>query len=73
MFAGSLTVPLKGCGERYGQSVSTTSISRGTVNEPANISLVVDEIAKLRGMSKKHLLDVLYQNSCKLFNLWKSI
>ena len=42
---------------------------RGTVNEPANISLVVDEIAKIRGMSKKHWLDVLYQNSCKLFNL----
>ena len=42
---------------------------RGTVNEPANISLVIDAIADLRGMSKKHLLDVLYQNSCKLFNL----
>ena len=44
---------------------------RGTVNEPANISLIVDAIAEARGMSKKHLLDVLYQNSCKLFNLWK--
>ena len=42
---------------------------RGTVNEPANISLIVDAIADIRGMSKKHLLDVLYQNSCKLFNL----
>lgn len=42
---------------------------RGTVNEPANISLIVDSIAESRGMSKKHLLDVLYQNSCKLFNL----
>ena len=42
---------------------------RGTVNEPANISLVVDAIAESRDMSKKHLLDVLYQNSCKLFNL----
>ena len=42
---------------------------RGTVNEPANISLVVDEIARLRDMSKKHLLDVLYQNSCRLFKL----
>ena len=40
---------------------------RGTVNEPANISLIVDAIAEARGMSKKHLLDVLYQNSCKLF------
>ena len=43
---------------------------RGTVNEPANISLIVDAIAEARDMSKKHLLDVLYQNSCKLFNLW---
>ena len=42
---------------------------RGTVNEPANISVVVDEIARLRNMSKKHLLDVLYQNSCNLFKL----
>ena len=42
---------------------------RGTINEPANISLVVDEIANLREMSKKHLLDALYQNSCKLFKL----
>ena len=42
---------------------------RGTVNEPANISLIVDAIAESRGMSKKHLLNVLYQNSCKLFNL----
>lgn len=42
---------------------------RGTVNEPANITLIVDAIAEARGMSKKHLLDVLYQNSCKLFNL----
>ena len=42
---------------------------RGTVNEPANISLIVDEIANIREMSKKHLLDVLYQNSCELFKL----
>ena len=42
---------------------------RGTINEPSNISLIVDEIANIRQMSKKHLLDVLYQNSCELFNL----
>ena len=42
---------------------------RGTVNEPSNISLVVDEIANIREMSKKHLLDVLYKNSCELFKL----
>ena len=42
---------------------------RGTVNEPANISLIVDAIAEVRNMSKKHLLDVLYRNSCELFKL----
>ena len=42
---------------------------RGTVNEPANICLVVDAIANLKQMSKKHLLEVIYDNSCRLFNL----
>ena len=42
---------------------------RGTVNEPSNLILIADEIAALRDMSKKHLLEVVYDNSCKLFNL----
>ena len=42
---------------------------RGTVNEPKNIALVIDEITRLKGISKKHILDVLYENSCKLFNI----
>lgn len=42
---------------------------RGTVNEPKNIALVVDEITRLKGISKKHILDVIYNNSCKLFNI----
>ena len=42
---------------------------RGTVNEPKNIALVIDEITRLKGLSKKHILDVIYQNSCKLFNV----
>jgi len=46
---------------------------RGTVNEPANICLVIDAIADLKQMSKKHLLEVVYNNSCRLFNLWKNI
>ena len=29
IFAGSFTVPLNGCGDRYGQSVSTTNLSSG--------------------------------------------
>ena len=42
---------------------------RGTVNEPKNISLIIDEMANIRGMSKKHLLDVLYNNANRLFRL----
>ena len=42
---------------------------RGTVNEPANLILIADEIAAIRDMSKKHLLEVVYDNSCALFNL----
>ena len=42
---------------------------RGTVNEPKNIALVIDEITRIKGLSKKHVLDVIYQNSCKLFNV----
>ena len=42
---------------------------RGTVNEPANICLVIDAIADLKQMSKKHLLEIVYDNSCRLFNL----
>ena len=42
---------------------------RGTVNEPKNIALVVDEITRIRGISKKHILDALYKNSCKLLNI----
>ena len=42
---------------------------RGTVNEPKNIVWMVDEIANLRNMSKKHLLEVLYDNSNKLFGI----
>ena len=42
---------------------------RGTVNEPRNIVLVLDEITRLKGLSKKHILDVIYNNSNKLFGL----
>ena len=42
---------------------------RGTVNEPKNIALVIDEITRIKGLSKKHILDVVYENSCKLFNV----
>ena len=42
---------------------------RGTVNEPKNIALVIDEITRIKGISKKHILEVIYDNSCKLFHL----
>ena len=42
---------------------------RGTVNEPKNIALVVDEVTNIKKISKKHILDVVYQNSCRLFNI----
>ena len=42
---------------------------RGTVNEPKNIALVIDEITRIKGLSKKHILDVIYQNSCNLFHV----
>ena len=42
---------------------------RGTVNEPANLSLIADAIADIRKMSKKHLVEVVYENSCKLFKI----
>ena len=42
---------------------------RGTVNEPKNIALVVDEITRIKGISKKHVMDVCYNNALKLFNL----
>lgn len=40
---------------------------RGEKNEPKYICLVLEEIARLKDMSKKHLEDVIYKNTCKLF------
>ena len=42
---------------------------RGTVNEPKNIALVLDEITRLKGLSKKHIIDVTYKNACRLFGI----
>ncbi|MCR5505914.1 MAG: TatD family hydrolase [Bacilli bacterium] len=42
---------------------------RGTVNEPKNIALIVDEITRLKGLSKKHIIDATYNNACRLFNI----
>lgn len=42
---------------------------RGTLNEPKNIALVIDEITNLKGMSKKHVLDQLYKNALSVFGI----
>lgn len=42
---------------------------RGTKNEPKYLCLVSEEIARLKNMSKKHLEDVIYKNSCRAFNI----
>ena len=42
---------------------------RGTVNEPKNLRWIIDEIARLKNMSKKHLIEVVYDNSLKLFGI----
>ena len=42
---------------------------RGTINEPKNIVLIVDEITRLKGISKKHIMDVCYKNALTLFNI----
>lgn len=42
---------------------------RGTLNEPKNLGLVLDEIARLKDLSKKHIADVTFKNSLKLFKI----
>lgn len=42
---------------------------RGTLNEPKNLGLILDEISRIRDMSKKHIADVTFKNSCKLFGI----
>ena len=42
---------------------------RGEKNEPKHICLVSEEIANLKNMSRKHLEDVIYKNSLKVFNI----
>lgn len=42
---------------------------RGEKNEPKYICLISEEIARLKQMSKKHLEQVIYDNTCRLFNI----
>lgn len=42
---------------------------RGSTNKPEYIRYVVDEIANLRSISKKHIAEVTYKNACKIFKI----
>lgn len=42
---------------------------RGTINEPKNLALIIEEISKIKEISKKHLADVTFKNSCGLFGI----
>lgn len=44
---------------------------RGSLNEPVNVRLVLDEIAELKGLSKKHIAEVTFDNACRLFKIEK--
>ena len=40
---------------------------RGTVNEPRNLGLILDEVARIKNLSKKHVAEVTFNNTCELF------
>lgn len=42
---------------------------RGELNEPVNIRLILDEIAAIKGLSKKHIAEVTFENTCRLFRI----
>ena len=44
---------------------------RGSLNEPVNIRLILDEIANIKGLSKKHIAEVTFDNACRLFRINK--
>ena len=42
---------------------------RGTINEPKNLGWIVNEMARIKGLSKKHIMDVTYNNALTLFRI----
>ncbi|UOF93952.1 MAG: TatD family hydrolase [Bordetella sp.] len=44
---------------------------RGKINEPANVALIAEKIAKLRGISKKEVANISSENFFRLFNKTK--
>ena len=44
---------------------------RGKENKPAYVYYVVEEIAKIKGLSFEEVADATYNNALKVFHLWK--
>ena len=42
---------------------------RGTVNEPKNLGIILDEISRIKELSKKHVAEVTFSNACELFKI----
>lgn len=42
---------------------------RGTINEPKNLILIVDEIAKIKKISKEDIVNQLYNNANEIFGI----
>lgn len=42
---------------------------RGTINEPKNLRIILDEVANLKDLSKKHIAEVTFNNTARLFNI----
>ncbi|XRO77089.1 TatD family hydrolase [Methanocaldococcus sp. 10A] len=43
------------------------SLIKGAKNEPKNVKLVVEEIAKIKEMDVEEVADIIYKNTCKFF------
>ncbi len=52
--------------------IGTKWPEKGAVNEPANLALVVEKIAALRGATPEETADRIWQNACRLFGEGKS-
>lgn len=44
---------------------------RGTMNEPKYISLIIDEISKIKNLSRKEIEDATFFNACKVLKINK--
>ena len=44
---------------------------RGSINEPKNIYLVVEEMSKLKDIEKEKIAQITYNNACEVFGIEK--